>query len=502
MSKSKIFLAIVAWIILLFLGVMLYRFFVVPSQEQKKVQEQIEAKKDKILKTSANSKSLETVNIHLDSFSGYAIYRSDVFKEECAKRGVRVNLVDDGGKFVDRIQNLSSGKCDMALFTIDAFIKSSAKIRDMPGTIVWISDESHGADAIVGNAKTAENIDSLNDAQMKIVATADSPSETLSLIVRDNFNLEKSSPTVFLNDIEEVYNDYKNSKPSDKKVYVLWEPYVSKVLENKDYKILIDSEKFRDYIVDAMVASRDFLVKHPKKVQVIAEAYFASLYRVKSDMKSEFARDDKSLTAMQVERMVNCIQFKNTQENYAHFGLLPGYNLQNIESIISEILSLQLRSKVIEFDPSNQNFNLWYFPGVLTELQKSDFRPGLENIQQDNELPTLSEQEWQKLKPVGSLQVPKLVFRRGSSTISSGSEKTLEDLVLKLNKWTAYYLVIKGNSSSEGDPEANRILAEGRANSTKDWLISHGVNPNRIKVDEIKPNGSTTVNFILAENPY
>lgn len=204
--------------------------------------------------------------------------------------------------------------------------------------------------------------------------------------------------------------------------------------------------------------------------------------------------------------MVKCIQFKNTQENYAHFGLVQGHNLQNIEVMISEIIDLQLRSKSIESNPAEMiqgsNLNPWYYPGVLISLQKDDFRPGKEEIQQDTVLPSLSPEEWKSLKPVGSLQVPKLVFRRGSSTLSSASEKILEDLVVKLNKWTVYYLIIKGNSASDGDIEANRRLAEGRANSAKDWLVSHGINTNRILVDEIKPNGSTTVNFILAEKPY
>jgi NitT/TauT family transport system substrate-binding protein len=506
MSKGKIFAVVIVWLTVLVVGVFLYRILIVPSEIVKKEQKQAEAKVRTIVQTSAVSKNLEQITISLDSFSGYAIYRSTVFKEECAKRGFKLNIVDDKGDFVERLKNLSSGNCQMALFTIDALVKASSTIRDLPGAIIWISDESHGADAIVASSKVV-NIDSLND--MEIFITENSPSDMLTLIVKDHFDIQNSKLT-YLKDVNQVFEEYKNSKISDKKAFVLWEPYVSKVLENKDYKVLIDSEKFRDYIVDTMVASRDFLVKHPEKAKLIAEAYFTSLSKLRNSLKEELLKDAKrygaNLTPEQIERMAKCIQFKNTQENYAHFGLVQGHNLQNIEIMISEIIDLQLRSKSIEFNPSemvqSSNLNPWYYPGVLVNLQKDDFRPGKEEIQQDAVLPSLSPEDWKSLKPVGSLQVPKLVFRRGSSTLSSASEKTLEDLVAKLNKWTVYYLVIKGNAASDGDIEANRLLAEGRANSAKEWLVSHGISANRILVDEIKPNGSTTVNFILAEKPY
>ena len=168
MSKGKIFAVVIVWLTVLVVGVFLYRILIVPSEIVKKEQKQAEAKVRTIVQTSAVSKNLEQITINLDSFSGYAIYRSTVFKEECAKRGFKLNIVDDKGDFVERLKNLSSGNCQMALFTIDALVKASSTIRDLPGAIVWISDESHGADAIVASSKVV-NIDSLNDMEIFVL---------------------------------------------------------------------------------------------------------------------------------------------------------------------------------------------------------------------------------------------------------------------------------------------------------------------------------------------
>ena len=44
---------------------------------------------------------------------------------------------------------LKSGKVQMAVFTIDAYLKAGSEIGEFPGSIVLVIDESKGADAIV-----------------------------------------------------------------------------------------------------------------------------------------------------------------------------------------------------------------------------------------------------------------------------------------------------------------------------------------------------------------
>lgn len=86
--------------------------------------------------------------------------------------------------------------------------------------------------------------------------------------------------------------------------------------------------------------------------------------------------------------------------------------------------------------------------------------------------------------------------------MSGLSNATLDGLVGTLETWPQYYLIVRGNTSAEGNVDANRQLALDRSKAAVEYLVSKGVNRNRINSDTSKPNGSTTVSFILGEVPY
>ena len=83
-------------------------------------------------------------------------------------------------------------------------------------------------------------------------------------------------------DAADVYNRYRKSAKDSRQVFVLWEPYVSKILANESMHVVIDSSRFTGYIVDCLVADRDFLVKNPDVAQTVVECYFRALYEYRS----------------------------------------------------------------------------------------------------------------------------------------------------------------------------------------------------------------------------
>ena len=502
-KKGKIIIAVVVWGMLAMIGSVGYRYFIKPKAEEN-------AREEMISSTTSQSRYKHKVSWLGDWFSGYAGYRSQSFINECASRSIKVNMKDDGADYGKRLQALATGEADMAVFTIDAFTKAISEYGNIdPATIVWISDVSYGADAIVVNKSTFPNVDALNHVDTKFVVIPDSPSETLALVVMDHFKMDKLSkdPWVYANSPKEIYEMYRNSKPADKLAFVLWEPFITKVLENQQYHKIIDSSKFKNYIVDVAVASRDFLAKNRDLVTMICESYFSGMYDDRGKLVDIIMKDadlsGETLTKDQAKNLTTGILFKNTQENYTHFGMRSG-NLQHIESIIEEIIRLQLKAGVIQTDPTNGSPNVLYYNEILGDMFNENFHPGLssEDVREDKQLPKLSDEEWATLKPVGTLQVPRLQFRRGTSRLSPASEKILNDLKSKLEKWPQYYLIVQGNASSQGDLDANMRLAENRAKASVQWLVENGVNPNRIQGKSSEPNGSTTVSFVLGEVPY
>jgi len=510
MTKSRIAAMLFIWFSLLGVVLFAWKFWVHPQQQAAKQQAAEQEHKNTIEKTSAPSRFKHTVNFAVDSFSGYAAIRSSAFRDENAKFGIKIELTDDGANYQQRLKKLASGELDMAVFTIDALMKSSAEYKDIPATIVALIDETKGADAMVASKQKFPNIDALNSSGLKIVCAQDSPSETLTRVIMTHFNLDNlpENPFQFMDSVDAVYQEYQKTKPGDNKVFVLWEPYVSKIVDNPDYHVLVDSSKFRGYIVDVIVARRGFLVQNEALVENVVKSYLKSMFDSRNNMVDLVSNDAKQigtpLKPEQAQKLAEKIWWKNTQENFSHFGLTIGNNIQHIEEMNSNIMDVLLKTNAITSDPTNGQPNLWHYDGIMRKLFDTSWHPGFgpEIIRQEKSLAALSDEEWKTLKPVGTLQVPRLVFARGGSKLNDSSFSTLDKLVESLKSWPQFYLLVQGNHASNGDAEANKILAESRATTAVDYLVSKGVDISRIHIEISKPNGSTTVAFVLGELPY
>ena len=86
------------------------------------------------------------------------------------------------------------------------------------------------------------------------------------------------------------------------------------------------------------------------------------------------------------------------------------------------------------------------------------------------------------------------------------SQRELEQLTRRLASLPRMYLTVKGHTRSDGDPEANRLLAEERAGAAESYLIDKGLNPNRVRAEAASPGGTggavQAVTFELAQKPY
>lgn len=508
MSKGKVLVVSFLWLFLLGIVVLAYKVIYVPHKEQAKVKAEEDQKNKVLTETGDNSRYDIQINFALDSFSGYSVLRSKEFSEELGYKRIKLNLVDDGANYSERLKKLQSGEIQMAAFTVDALIKTCANANDLPATIVGIIDETRGADAIVAYKSAFSNVDDLNNKDLKFVLTPDSPSETLARVVMANFNLSSiaKDPFVKVKDAEEVYKLYRKAQPNDKTVFVLWEPYVSKILENPNTHKIIDSSNFKGYIVDVIVVNRNFLFSNKQFVQEFVKCYFKSNYAFRTKMMDLVIEDAKQqgtpVSPKQAEALVSGIWWKNTQENYCHFGLKRG-NVQHIEDIITNITRVLIKTGGINKDPTDNKPNLLYHSDLLAEIDKSNFHPGVESVKNDlAELPPLTEGQWKGLQPVGKLEIKQLVFGRGTDTLTEESKQTLEELVGSLKTFPQYYVIIKGNATKIGDVEANKALASSRAKAAEVYLVEKGIHANRIRAIGAEPSENPSVDFILGQLPY
>ncbi len=476
--------------------------------------------KELLLQPESDTPIRSHLALALDSFSGYAVFRSAEFNQQVRQRGLGLRVVDDGADYNRRIRSLKSGETPLAVFTIDALIKASATLGETPGVIVMLIDETTGADAMIAYKQAIPNVDALNRPDTRFVVTRDSPSETLARVVLAEFDLpalERGDLWIEANGAEDVLKRFRAADKTQPYAYVLWEPYVSMALETPGAHRLIDSSKFTGRIVDVLVAQREFLEAHADQVESFVEAYLRSAYHVRRTMVELVSKDTQRLgqrlTPTQAEQLVHGVWWKNTQENYAHLGIIPIGDVRGITPIsgmIQKIGDVLLATGAIASDPTGGDAEKLYSPGILRDLYEKRFHPNVtggkdEQLRTLEPVRALSDEEWSQLTTVGRLPVERIVFYRGSSRITELSKSTLNRLVETLQSWPQYYLLVQGNSLNLGDdPEANRQVAEDRARAVADFLIEAGIENTRIRsvAAQTNTNDAPSVTFVLGQPPY
>ncbi len=511
MSKTKIIIAALAWLVLLAIGVSVWKFLIQPAKEESMAEAAKQEAKAKVEASSGSSRFTHEITIGVDSFSGYAILRTPEFESQLSNHGIKLKLIDDAADYSSRAGSLEKGSLQFAAFPADALVKTFSKLEFPPATIIAIIDETRGADAMLAYKKRFQNVDQLNSPDVKFVLVADSPSETLARVVMQDFGLTQVSSKSIdaVSGPEQVVERYRKADPTTNEVYVVWEPFVSQLLVNDGLHVLTDSSKFTGYIVDTLVVNRDFLLKNEPVVEAVLESYFTTLFafrepgKMKQLMLDDAKRTKQVLEPAQAEKLIQGIQWKNTQENFAHFGLRQGA-IVHVENILDRIAKVLISTGAIEREPVNGKWNQLFFDRPIKQLMNRNFYPGVqtETIREATALKDLSEQQWASLMTVGTLNVPELVFSRGSANLSERSRSILDELATKLQTWPQYYLQIRGNASNLGDVNANELLASKRAKGALDYLQSVGVPKERMRTIAGEITGETRVMFVVGEMPY
>lgn len=514
MSGSKIVLVAFIWLALLGIGVGIWKFILQPNQQAAEAAEQAEAERQRmaleqqrVKQTEGTSRYKYNLICGVDAFSGYAVLRSQEFADELVKVGVRLSMEDDGADYSKRLADLESGRIQFAAFPIDALIKACDSKRQLPATMIAVIDESFGADAMIGYKSRFPDVDSLNSSDTQFLFVGDSPSQTLARLVMRDFELSKlgANPITPLKSPDDLLKAYQAATPTSPQVFVTWEPFVSQLLENDQLHVLVDSSKFSGFIVDTLVVSRDFLVKQPSVVESFVQSYFQALVNFREiDKLSELILEDAkrtgtTLTAPQATRLAHGIRLRNTQENYAHFGLRQG-GLPLIEDMITRITKVLLDSRTIAVDPTGGQPSRLYYDQVLAKLQAAKFLPS-EVVRASTELPALSSEQWKSLASVGTLKVPEIVFARGTANLTAASMQTLDELLRTLQAWPAYYLIVEGSTAPGGNQAANSALAARRAEAAVEYLRGLGIPASRMTSRQGNA-GQSRVSFVLGEIPY
>ncbi|PWT99928.1 MAG: hypothetical protein C5B53_04765 [Candidatus Melainabacteria bacterium] len=449
---------------------------------------------DKMLENSqienSDAKSRLTIHMGGDGYLGYFFINSPEMKRQLAKRGITLDFTNDGGAYADRLEKFSKGGYQAIILPINSYIEHGAKYK-YPGVILASIAESKGADAIVGFADKLKTgrIGDLNDASLKIVYTAQSPSSfllDLTIVDFDLFNLSNSDD--WRQEVGGSTEAYKMAKSRNGDIFVMWEPDVSRALRDvPGLKLVWGSDGFSGYIVDVFVFRRDFVNQHHDDLVKFFEAYFSTMRsyaadhpRLIDDMKIA-----SGLKTDEIERILKKIDWYDFQGNISRqFGLKSVAGSDAVEGVVNSIIACtNVLVKIGKFqkDPLGDPYKI-INSSVLQSLQNR-LPTEIGHSGGKREFSRLTDAEWRNLKELGIMRVEPITFRQGSELLSSEGEEQVDKIAeMLINNYPDTRVVVRGHTGRGNDEQECLKLSQQRAEAVVQRLIAvHGISPNRLK---------------------
>ena len=502
MSKGKLLAICILWLLIAGTLAASYRLIVKPTLNQRRLHQ-----------TSSPSNYRHEVRIAVSAGWESMILRSRNFRDALTEKRIQATVVSDTASDVERLKQLSRNDITMASFTLTGLLHASAEVGDAPGTIVAVLGESNGADGIVTYRKMAADVRELNRSEMRFVATAGHAGETLARLTISQFGLDQLPPNPFEFATSELesFERYRKATPEQPLAFVLREPHLGRSLENGAVHRVAGSAAFRGPMLEVLVVERDFLVKNEDVVRDILGAYFRAAYTYRADwaalLKEDLQLTGQSLTDEEIKRLIATYRWKNTLENFAHFGIDFGTGLPLLEDAIRDVTLILRKTGGIAVGQILKNPTEMYYVQPLQALKEAGFHPGSgsgsEVIRSEVlEHPELNEQQWDELIQLKCPVSSELLFARGSDRLLETIEVTLKELAAAMATMPRTYVTIRGNADSKGNADANVALAQSRAQAVGKFLLDLGMDPHRVRVPKATPTGRSSVSLEVGQLPY
>ncbi len=450
--------------------------------------------------TTDADKTKGKIRVALDNWVGYFVLNSPEMKEAMRRSGYVLVCEDDDADYAARMKRLKNGEIDFAVATVDSFILNAADLN-YPGAIVMVIDESKGGDAILAVKSKVAGLDGIKGrSDIRVAFTPNSPSHHLLKAAAEHFSAPELLPSSSLRiETEGSQKAMEKLLSGQADVAVCWEPDVSRALSDDNIVKILGTEDTERLIVDILVAGRKTIAKNPETISVLLGNYFRVLkkYRSDPDLLKKHVEKHTGLSEEKVESMLKGVHWVNFNENCENwFGVsAPGrYANEGLaDAILAAAKILQgagdfSKSPVPGDDPyrlTNSNF--------LEEI----FSKGAAGFPTPTETPltagsvgslearfsSLSEEQWNALKEVGTLKIDPIVFQQGASELDLIAKKVIDQAVERLKHYPNFRVVIKGHTDSRGDSDENMRLSSERADSAARYLqVAYNVDPNRLRV--------------------
>lgn len=444
--------------------------------------------------TSDAQSMAESLKFGGDNYLGYWFIQSPEMKKQAASQGLRVDFIDDGGAYSDRLAKFAKNEYDAIVLPINSYLQHGAQYK-FPGVIVAALCESRGADGIMVFADEfpSANVNLLNNSELKFVYTGESPSSFLLDLTISDFDLDqlKSNQNwrVEVGSSKEVFEYAKQKKGN---AFVLWEPDLSKALELPGAKYIWGSDKFSGYIIDVFVFNRDVVSKKPETMLKFFKTYFRVLdiYANNHQKMVEEMSESSGIKEKIIEPMLKKINWFDLEENASlQFGISKRVGENAVDGVVNTIISctnVLMRTGKFKKDPLEGNSYLIVNSSVIKELFKNKIPTvGGNNQNSQQSFVMLNDEEWKKLPEVGTMRIEPITFQSWNNLLDDDGKTRIDELAEMLkNNYANYRVVIRGHTGPGDDENENIQLSLERAQAVVQRLIAvHQIDANRLRAE-------------------
>jgi outer membrane protein OmpA-like peptidoglycan-associated protein len=442
---------------------------------------------------TSDSRVSLTLRIGGDGYLGYWFITAPDTRREAARRGIAISFQDDGGSYAARLQKFANRDYDAIVLPVSSYLQHGAAYK-FPGVIVAAIAESKGADGIVGFADKfpTGNIRDLNNPELKVVYTADSPSSFLLDLTMVGFDLfHLTSTNAWRVEVGGARDAFERARRHEGDMFVLWEPELSRALQEvPELRYVWGSDKFSGYIKDVFVFHRDFVQRHEKQIIDFFDVYFTIMRSYAND-RARLLTDMAQSTHLPqdaVEKILQKIDWYDLFENAGQqFGLAVSAVTPATDGLVKTIIActdILRRTGKLPRDPLEGNPYVIINSSLMEKLIKTV--PAMVGRQGGSpvDFTPLREDTWKSLREVGTLRVEPITFRAGGDLLDdTGKEQVDKIATLLVNNYPDYRIAVRGHTGT-GDEVENRKLSRARAQVVAQYLVAvHAIDPDRLHAE-------------------
>jgi outer membrane protein OmpA-like peptidoglycan-associated protein/ABC-type amino acid transport substrate-binding protein len=399
----------------------------------------------------------------------------------------------------DRILALQEGRIHVTEMSLPSYVKFLEKYPDA-GVIVGITDFSRGADGIVAR----QAVKDLNDMEgRKVSYVKDGTGKFIlnkflrltGLRYQDILPVERES-------MGEVMEDLRSGNAD---LVVSWSPDMNLAVKSingekpDSVRLLITTKEVPNLVPTVLVAAKSAVDNQPDKVEAFLRTWFASAkYILERPEKAHellaqsmsHEKDTYGAVAKgDVTDSFANIRLLSLNDNFVYFGKNGQKGL--FETIIADTATTWKKYGDIEENILPDKTLDGSFMEKLAEENDEELLVDTALTEKNGNAGGVSEDQTEFKKQddvsiekntekVAKVDIPPVYYDSGRSTVTKESIPVLDEVLNVLSQFPGYYLIVDAHTDSVGGDEANLKLSRERAAEVKKYLLSKGIDENRI----------------------